>query len=120
MSFVVIATVDELTDDVPLACEVPETGSGREDDGELEVAIVRHQGELYAIENECSHAKVPLSEGDVIDCAIECYLHGSTFDLRTGRAMNLPATQPVRVFPVRIEGDDILIDPDNPLIFEDN
>ena len=43
----------------------------------------------------------------VVDCTIECYLHGSTFDLRTGRAMNLPATQPVRVFPVLIDGDDV-------------
>ncbi|NHB83911.1 non-heme iron oxygenase ferredoxin subunit [Tessaracoccus sp. HDW20] len=120
MTYVVVATIDELVDDVPLACEVPETGSGREDDGELEVALVRHKGELYAIENECSHAKVPLSEGDVVDCTIECYLHGSTFDLRTGKALNLPATQPVRVFPVRIEGDDILVDPDNPLNFENN
>ena len=120
MTFVPVATIDELRDDIPLACEVPETGSGREDDGELEVALVRHEGVLYASENECSHAKVPLSEGDVIDCTIECYLHGSTFDLRTGRALNLPATKPVRVFPVRIEGDDILVDPDNPLNFEEN
>ncbi len=119
MTFVIVATVDELIDDVPLGCEVPETGSGREDDGELEVALVRHRGELYAIENLCSHGHVPLSEGEVIDATIECYLHGSTFDLRTGRAMNLPATQPVRVFPVRIEGDDILVDPDNPLNLEE-
>ena len=87
-------------------------------DGTL-VAVVRDgEGELHAIEDECSHAKVPLSEGDVVDCTIECYLHGSTFDLRTGRAMNLPATQPVRVFPVLIDGDDVQVDPDNPLTFD--
>ncbi|SHJ32211.1 3-phenylpropionate/trans-cinnamate dioxygenase ferredoxin subunit [Tessaracoccus bendigoensis DSM 12906] len=120
MTFVPVATADELTDDVPLACEVPETGSGREDDGELEVALVRHGGDLYAIENLCSHGHVPLSEGEVAGRTIECYLHGSTFDLRTGRALNLPATQPVRVFPVQIDGDDILVDPDNPLNFEEN
>ena len=74
--------------------------------------------ELFAVEDECSHGKVPLSEGDVVDCTIECYLHGSTFDLRTGRAMNLPATQPVRVFPVLIDGDDVQVDPDNPLTFD--
>ncbi|HOA27606.1 MAG: non-heme iron oxygenase ferredoxin subunit [Propionibacteriaceae bacterium] len=118
MTFVTVATVDELTDDVPLSCDVPATGMGREDDDELVVALVRHEGELYAIEDECSHAKVPLSEGDVVDCTIECYLHGSTFDLRTGRAMNLPATQPVRVFPVLIDGDDVQVDPDNPLTFD--
>ena len=109
MSFVTIASVTELDPDKPLAVDV---------DDELSVALVLHGTEVYAIENECSHAKVPLSEGDVIDCAIECYLHGSTFDLRTGRAMNLPATQPVRVFPVLIDGDDVQVDPDNPLTFD--
>lgn len=118
MTFVSIATVDELTDDLPLACTVPDTGAAGQ--GEVEVALVRHQGQLYAIENECSHGHVQLSEGDVFDCTIECYLHGSTFDLRTGQALNLPATRPVRVFPVRVDGDDILVDPDNPLNREEN
>ena len=117
MTYVTVATVDELKDDVPLSCEVPATGSGSEDDGELVVALVRHQGELFAIEDECSHGKVALSEGDVYGCSIECYLHGSSFDLRTGAPLNPPATQPVRVFPVRLSGDDIQVDPDNPLSF---
>ena len=113
MSRVAVATLDELGD-VPLGVEMPEA--------DLELALVRIGDEVFAIRDECSHGKVRLSEGDVdiSNCAIECYLHGSTFDLRTGRAMNLPATQPVRVFPVRIEGDDILVDPDNPLNFEEN
>ncbi len=101
MSFVTIAQVSELTDDLPLAVDV---------DDELVVAIVRHDGELFAIEDVCSHGNVPLSEGDVEDGAVECYLHGSRFDLATGKALNLPATQPVRVFPIRTQGDDIQID----------
>ena len=101
MSFVTVAQVSELTDDLPLSVEV---------DDELTVAIVRHEGELFAIEDECSHGNVPLSEGDVEDGAVECYLHGSRFDLASGKALNLPATQPVRVFPVRLQGDDIQID----------
>ena len=108
MSFRTVATVDELRDDTPLACDVTD---------ELTVAIVRQQGDLYAIEDECSHGKVALSEGDVYGCSIECYLHGSSFDLRTGAPLNPPATQPVRVFPVRLSGDDIPVDPDNPLSF---
>lgn len=76
------------------------------------VAIVRHNGGLYAIEDECSHGNVPLSEGDVEDGSIECYLHGSRFDLATGAVLNLPATEPVRVFPVRIDGDFIQVDPE--------
>lgn len=104
MSFVAVATVDELTDDRPIAVEYDD----------YEIAIVRHDGEVFAIANECSHARVPLSEGDVEDCSIECYLHGSRFDLRTGRPLSLPATAPVPVYPVRISGNDILVDLDHP------
>ncbi|WP_296138432.1 non-heme iron oxygenase ferredoxin subunit [uncultured Tessaracoccus sp.] len=105
MSWVRVASADELDDDLPLAVEVE---TPEED---LDVAIVRHGGRLFAIEDECSHGNVPLSEGDVEDGTIECYLHGSVFDLATGEAKSLPATQPVRVFPVRIEGDEIQVDP---------
>lgn len=102
MTFVTVADASELTDDLPLAVDV---------DDELSVAIVRHRGQLFAIEDECSHGNVPLSEGDVEEGTIECYLHGSRFDLATGKVLNLPATQPVRVFPVRLEGEKIQVDP---------
>ena len=74
MSFVAVATLDELSPEVPLAVD------------EHELAIVLHQGEYFAIHNICSHGHVPLSDGDVEDGAIECYLHGSRFDLRSGRS----------------------------------
>ena len=68
----------------------------------------------YAIEDVCSHAEVPLSEGDVEEFkgapTIECWLHGSCFDLRTGEPTNLPATEPVSVYPVRVEGEDVYVD----------
>ena len=70
---------------------------------------------VFAIQDVCSHAEVPLSDGDVEGCTLECYMHGSRFDLRTGRPLELPATQPVAVYPVRVDGDQILIDPDNPI-----
>ncbi|GAA0260813.1 non-heme iron oxygenase ferredoxin subunit [Cryptosporangium japonicum] len=73
------------------------------------VAVVRSNGEFFAIRDECSHAIVPLSEGDVEDCAIECWLHGSRFDLRSGKPTGLPATKPVPVYPVRVDGDDVLV-----------
>ncbi|MGJ6981122.1 Rieske (2Fe-2S) protein [Aestuariimicrobium soli] len=104
-----VATVDEFTTDLPIGCSA--TLANGED---LEIAIVQHQGEWFAIRDECSHAKVPLSEGDVVGGTIECYLHGSVFNLRTGQPENLPATQPVPVFPVRIDGDDVLVDLANP------
>ena len=59
-------------------------------------------GEVFAINDECTHADVPLSEGEVDDCAIECWLHGSRFDLRTGAVLNPPATRPVATFAVRV------------------
>jgi 3-phenylpropionate/trans-cinnamate dioxygenase ferredoxin subunit len=80
--------------------------------GELDVALARHEDELFAVEDLCSHASVALSEGDVEDCTIECFLHGSRFDLRTGKPTGPPATEPVPVFAVQIDGDDVLIDID--------
>ena len=65
-----------------------------------------------AVADQCSHAEASLSEGEVDtdDATIECPRHGSTFDLRTGRARTLPATTPVASFPVKVEGDIILIE----------
>ena len=74
-----------------------------------EIAIVKTEGEVFAIKDWCSHAAVPLSEGDVDGYTIECWLHGSCFDLRTGRPTSMPATAPVPVYPVKIEGDDVLV-----------
>ena len=74
------------------------------------VAIVRSSGEVYAIHDVCSHANVALSEGEVADCTVECWLHGSRFDLRTGKPTGLPATEPVAVFPVEVRDDEIYVD----------
>lgn len=76
----------------------------------LALVLVRVGDDVYCLRDECSHRDVPLSEGDVESCAIECYLHGSQFDLRTGEALNPPATSPVATYPVRIEGDEVLVD----------
>ena len=73
------------------------------------VCIARSGGEVFAISDVCSHADVALSEGDVSDGHIECWLHGSMFDLRTGKPTGLPATRPVPTFPVTVEGDDVLV-----------
>ena len=77
--------------------------------------MVRSGDEVFAIRDECSHANIPLSEGDVEGCLIECWLHGSTFDLRTGKPTTLPASEPVPVYPVRVDGDDVLVDVENPM-----
>ena len=100
------------------ACAASEVADGQalrvEVDG-LDVAVVKHDDEVFAIEDECSHAAVALSEGDVDDCTIECWMHGSRFDLRTGKPTGPPATEPVPIFPVQVTGDDVLIDLDTPM-----
>jgi 3-phenylpropionate/trans-cinnamate dioxygenase ferredoxin subunit len=75
-----------------------------------DLAVARHGDEVFAVEDICSHAAVPLSEGDVEDCTVECYLHGSRFDLRTGKPTGLPATEPVATFPVDVRGADVYVD----------
>jgi 3-phenylpropionate/trans-cinnamate dioxygenase ferredoxin component len=80
-----------------------------------EVAVVNlGDGQFRAIQDVCSHALAYLHEGEVdVDIeAIECPKHGSTFDLNTGRPRTLPATQPVTVYPLKAEGEDILIEVD--------
>ena len=74
------------------------------------VAIVRDSaGDIHAIDDTCSHANVSLSEGDVEETAIECWLHGSRFDLRSGKPIGLPATIPIAVYPVKIDGGDVFV-----------
>lgn len=86
--------------------------------GGVDVVLVRVNDTMHALRDQCSHAAVPLSDGDVEGCALECMMHGSLFDLRTGRPTNLPATAPVAVYPVRLDGDDVLVDVDNPITEE--
>ncbi|MFD5733983.1 MULTISPECIES: non-heme iron oxygenase ferredoxin subunit [Streptomyces] len=99
MTYVRAAALSELEEDTPKRVEL---------DG-VPISLVRTEGEVFAINDICSHANVSLSEGEVEDCSIECWLHGSSFDLRTGKPNSLPATVPVPVYPVKIEGDDVLV-----------
>jgi 3-phenylpropionate/trans-cinnamate dioxygenase ferredoxin subunit len=85
-----------------------ESAIGVEIDG-VPVCLAKTEGEVFAIHDVCSHVDIPLSEGDVEDGTVECWLHGSRFDLRSGRSAGLPATQPVPIYPVKIDGDDVLV-----------
>ncbi len=94
------------------ACPLAKLGEGRPvhvDIGECPVCVVRSDGTVYALRDECTHQAVPLSDGEVTDGTIECWLRGSRFDLASGRALSRPATQPVDVYPVRIDGDDVFV-----------
>jgi 3-phenylpropionate/trans-cinnamate dioxygenase ferredoxin component len=77
----------------------------------LRVALVRIEDDYYAIGDRCSHEDFSLADGEVWtgECEIECAKHGSTFDLRTGKPCSLPATRPVPVFEVIVEGDDVSV-----------
>ena len=84
--------------------EVPvNTPVGKRIGGERIVLVRTGRGEVYALSDICSHELAFLHEGAVIDGQIECPLHGARFDLRTGEAKSLPATEPVRAYPVRVK-----------------
>jgi 3-phenylpropionate/trans-cinnamate dioxygenase ferredoxin component len=105
MTYVQAATLADVPDGGAIAVEV---------DG-VELALVRDGDAVYAVADECSHAAIPLSEGDVEGCEIECWLHGSRFDLRTGKPTGPPATEPVAIYPVQVDGTDVLVDVENPV-----
>jgi 3-phenylpropionate/trans-cinnamate dioxygenase ferredoxin subunit len=106
-----------------LACyasDVPVGGTLRveleAETGPVEVAIVRDEdGDWHAISDICSHGAVSLSDGEVDGCTVECWLHGSRFDLRTGEPTGLPAIRPVPVYPLTIDGERVLVDVDAPV-----
>lgn len=74
--------------------------------GQVSVGVYNLNGELYAIEDRCSHDDGPLCEGyfDADEGIAICPRHGANFDIRSGRALTLPAYEPVEIFPVRVDG----------------
>jgi 3-phenylpropionate/trans-cinnamate dioxygenase ferredoxin subunit len=100
-----VCALSDLDDRKPVAVEVEE----------VPVVLVRDGDEVFALRDECSHAELPLSDGDVQPLrggrlGIECFLHGSCFDLRTGAPSSLPATEPVDVFQVRLVDGEVHVD----------
>jgi 3-phenylpropionate/trans-cinnamate dioxygenase ferredoxin subunit len=78
--------------------------------GDLEVLVVRSAGQLYACQRYCTHEEFPLEFGQVQGNVMRCTYHGAEFDLSTGAVLRLPATEDLRLFPVRVEGDDVLVE----------
>lgn len=89
--------------------DVPEDGALGVDVRGVPIAIVRTGDEVFALHDVCTHEEVPLSEGEIDDHTVECWLHGSCFDVRTGKPTGPPATRPVRTYPVTIDGDDVYV-----------
>ncbi len=78
--------------------------------GDKKIALSNVGGNFYAIENRCSHMGQPLDGGLLMGNAVMCLFHGAQFDLTTGKSMNSTTKEPVKTFPVKVEGDDILVD----------
>ena len=99
MAFEKACSLDEFRDGEAIAAKI----------GDQEIAVARNGDEFFAVEDICSHAAVALSEGEVDGCTVECWLHGSRFDLRTGAPIGLPATKSVPTYPVTVIGDDVFL-----------
>ena len=96
-------------------CKTDELVSGearRFDVAGHRIALVRIGDEFHAVDDECSHEDYSLAEGEVWadECEIECPRHGSTFDLLTGEPCSLPATRPIAVYQVVVDGDSVSVE----------
>ncbi len=94
-----VATIDQL----------PEGRGHRVDVAGHSIALFRLGDGVFAIGDRCSHAEASLAEGEVFDDAVECPRHGSEFDIRTGEPTSLPATRPVGVYEVEVDGSDVFV-----------
>jgi nitrite reductase/ring-hydroxylating ferredoxin subunit len=97
--FVTVGTAAYLTEGEMRAFDV----SGRR------VTVARVGGRLYAFDDVCTHRHCSLAEGDLEEAIVTCPCHGSQFDVETGAVRNPPATEPVKTYPLRVEGDDLQV-----------
>jgi nitrite reductase/ring-hydroxylating ferredoxin subunit len=97
--YIRLARLDELANDDITAFTV---------DGRT-IAVARIGTEIYAIDDQCSHSRCPLSEGIVEGRTVTCPCHGSEFDLKTGEPLSLPAEEPVECYVVKVEGEDVCV-----------
>ena len=90
--------------------EIPPGTTKRVEAAGVPVLLCNVDGELYAIEDVCTHDGGPLDQGDLEGCKIMCPRHGALFDVRTGAALTLPAVVSLETFPVRVEGENVLVE----------
>jgi NAD(P)H-dependent nitrite reductase small subunit len=99
MSWKKVCTKDQITDQSALKIK-----------GQNPIAVFRVGDEFFATDDTCTHAKFSLSEGYIEGDEVVCALHEARFCLRTGRVLSPPATVPLRTYPVKIEGDDVMVE----------
>jgi 3-phenylpropionate/trans-cinnamate dioxygenase ferredoxin subunit len=74
------------------------------------ICVAKVGDQVFAVDDICSHSDASLSEGEITDFKIECWLHGAEFDLRTGEALTPPAVAPIKVYPVIVDGDSVTVE----------
>jgi 3-phenylpropionate/trans-cinnamate dioxygenase ferredoxin subunit len=99
MSWTAVCTLAELGEESAVSVSI----------GDEPICVARSEGKVYALRDVCSHAEIALSDGEVEDGTVECWLHGSRFDLATGVPTGLPANRAVPTYPVKVDGDTVLI-----------
>lgn len=97
--FVPVAQVSDLADPGKMLVEV----------GDRLVVLLRISGQFYCLDDVCTHDGGPLGEGRLCGYELACPRHGAKFDVRTGAALTMPATEPTHVHEVRIEGETVLV-----------
>ena len=90
MTKVAVARLDQVRQGEPLPVDAQGTA----------LALFNLDGTLYALADSCTHEYSPLSQGEILDGAVECFMHGAQFDIRTGKVLALPAVQPVKTYDV--------------------
>ena len=74
------------------------------------ICVARVGDQVFAVNDVCGHSDASLSEGDITDFKIECWLHGAEFDLRTGEALTPPAVAPIKTYSVTVDGDSVTVE----------
>lgn len=98
-----VASIGDLTQGVPVNVELS---------NEEQVCVIKVGEELYAISNNCPHADFPMSDGELVDdYVIECGLHGSQFDIRDGSVLEIPATEPIACYDVKVQDGAVWVRP---------
>ncbi|MEJ2237684.1 MAG: nitrite reductase (NAD(P)H) small subunit [Gemmatimonadales bacterium] len=98
-----VASVADLTQGVPMDVELS---------NDEQVCIIKIGKDVYGISNNCPHADFPMADGEMVDdYIIECGLHGAQFDVRDGRVLELPATEPIGCYDVKIEDGAVWVRP---------
>lgn len=96
---------------VATVAEVPVNGSKLVEVDDVRIALFNLNGEIYAIEDVCTHDGGPLVEGTIVNgCEVRCPRHGARFDIRTGKALSFPAFEPTNAYTVQVKGNEIWIE----------